>query len=79
VQPKSIGAKLGTEAKAGIWALGRAMSDAGENNKQRNRVIARNEAERQTVGDIRVSAWAIVFAVIAGVIAVAIVWAWLKR
>ena len=55
------------------------MIDAGDDNKQRNRVIARNEAERQTTGDIRVSAWAIVFAIIAGVIAVAIVWAWLKR
>jgi hypothetical protein len=55
------------------------MSDAGENDKQRNRVIAQNEAERQTVGDIRVSAWAIVFAIIVGVVAVAIVWAWLTR
>jgi len=35
------------------------VSDAdGETNK-RNREIAQNEAERQTVGDIRVSAWAI--------------------
>jgi len=55
------------------------MTDAGKDNKERNRVIAQNEAERQTTGDIRVSAWAIVFAVIAGVIAVAIVWAWLSR
>jgi hypothetical protein len=55
------------------------MSDAGEDNKQRNRVIAQNEAERQTIGDIRVSAWAIVFAIILGVIAVAIVWAWFTR
>ena len=56
------------------------MSDAGKNDKkQRNRVIAQNEAERQTTGDIRVSAWAIVFAGIIAVIAVAIVWAWLSR
>ncbi len=55
------------------------MNDAGNDNKQRNRVIAQNEAERQTTGDIRVSAWTIVFAFIIGVIAVAIVWAWLKR
>lgn len=56
------------------------MSDGGKDDKQqRNRVIAQNEAERQTIGDIRVSAWAIVFAVVAGVIAVAIVWAWLNR
>jgi Flp pilus assembly protein TadB len=55
------------------------MTDGGEDNKQRNRVIAKNEAERQTTGDIRVSVWAIVFAIIAGVIAVGIVWAWLSR
>ncbi len=55
------------------------MSDAGTDKKQRNRVIAQNEAERQTTGDIRVSAWAIVFAIIIGVIVVAIVWAWLAR
>ena len=30
------------------------MSDT-EDEKQRNRVIAENEAERQTIGDIRVS------------------------
>jgi hypothetical protein len=33
-------------------------------NKQRNRQIAENEAERQTVGDIRVSTWAIAVTVI---------------
>jgi hypothetical protein len=55
------------------------MSDAGEDNKQRNREIARNEAERQTVGDVRVSVWAIAIAVIVGVIVVAIVWARLSR
>jgi hypothetical protein len=55
------------------------MSDAGEGNKQRNREIARNEAERQTVGDVRVSVWAIAIAVVLGVIVVAIVWTWLKR
>jgi Flp pilus assembly protein TadB len=56
------------------------MSEAGKDDKQeRNRVIAQNEAERQTTGAIRVSAWAIVFAVVAGCIAVGIVWAWLSR
>ena len=55
------------------------MSDAGEDNKQRNREIARNEAMRQTVGDVRVSAWAIAIAILVGVIAVAIGWAWLHR
>jgi len=48
-------------------------------NKQRDRVIARNEARRETVGDIRVSAWAIGVAVVAGVIALGIVLGWLHR
>jgi len=39
-------------------------------NKQRNREIAENEADRQTVGDIRVSAWAIAAAVIIALAAV---------
>jgi len=38
--------------------------------KERNREIAENEAERQAVGDIRVSAWAIAVAVIIGLAAV---------
>jgi hypothetical protein len=46
------------------------MSDADKDNKSRNREIARNEAERQTVGDVRVSAWAIAAAVIIGLAAV---------
>jgi uncharacterized protein HemX len=46
------------------------MSDADKENKLRNREIADNEAERQTVGDIRVSAWAIAAAVIIGLAAV---------
>lgn len=46
------------------------MSEADKDNKSRNREIARNEAERQTVGDIRVSAWAIAAAVIIGLAAV---------
>jgi hypothetical protein len=55
------------------------MSGADNGNKERNREIARNEEERQTVGDVRVSSWAIVFTVIGAVIVVAIVWGWLKR
>jgi len=46
------------------------MNDAEKDNKIRNREIAENEAERQTVGDIRVSAWAIAAAVIIGLAAV---------
>jgi hypothetical protein len=47
---------------------GQAMSDS-ENN-QRNREIAENEAQRQTIGDIRVSVWAVAIAVIIGLAAV---------
>jgi uncharacterized protein HemX len=45
------------------------MSDS-ENEKARNKEIAENEAERQTIGDIRVSGWAIAVAVIIGLAAV---------
>jgi small-conductance mechanosensitive channel len=54
------------------------MKDA-RSDKERDRAIARNEAERQTTGSIRVSVWAIAVAVIIGVIAVAVVRAWLSR
>jgi uncharacterized protein HemX len=43
--------------------------------KTRNREIARNESERQTTGDIRVSAWAIAAAVIVALAVVAWVFA----
>jgi uncharacterized protein HemX len=46
------------------------VSGADKDNKARNREIAQNEAERQTTGDIRVSAWAIAVAVIVGIAAV---------
>ena len=46
------------------------MNDLKAENKARNREIAENEAERQTVGDIRVSAWAIAVAVMIGLAAV---------
>jgi hypothetical protein len=55
------------------------MSSSDQDNKQRNREIAENEAERQTVGDVRVSVWAIAVTVIAGIIVFAIAWSWLKR
>ena len=55
------------------------MSSADNGNKERNREIAHNEEMRQTVSAVRVSGWAIVFAVIIGVIVIAIVWAWLNR
>jgi uncharacterized protein HemX len=46
------------------------VSGADKDNKTRNREIAQNEAERQTTGDIRISAWAIAMAVIIGLAAV---------
>jgi hypothetical protein len=46
------------------------VSDADGETKKRNREIAQNEADRQTVSDIRVSAWAIAAAVIIGLAAV---------
>jgi hypothetical protein len=52
---------------------------SSDQDKQRNREIAENEANRQVVGDVRVSIWAIAVAVIAGLIVFGIVWAWLNR
>jgi Flp pilus assembly protein TadB len=55
------------------------MSSSDQDNKRRNREIAENEADRQTVGDVRVSVWAIVVTIIAGVIVFGVAWAWLHR
>jgi hypothetical protein len=55
------------------------MSSSDQENKQRNREIAENEARREAVSDVRVSTWAVAIAVIAGVIVFAIVWLWLSR
>jgi uncharacterized protein HemX len=55
------------------------MSSSDQENQQRNREIAQNEAIRQTTSAVRVSGWAIAFAIIIGVIVVGFVWAWLKR
>ena len=52
---------------------------SSDQDKQRNREIAENEATRQVVGDVRVSVWAIAVAIIAGLIVFGIVWAWLNR
>jgi len=49
------------------------MNGANE-NKERNREIARNEEKRQTIGAIRVSGWAIVFTIIIAVIVVGLLW-----
>ncbi|MBR1224965.1 MULTISPECIES: hypothetical protein [unclassified Bradyrhizobium] len=55
------------------------MSSSDQENRQRNREIAENEAKREVVSNVRVSTWAIAVAVIAGVIVFGIVWAWLSR
>ncbi len=55
-----------------------AMSSPDQ-DRQRNRKIAENEADRQVIGDVRVSVWAIAVSVVAGVIVLGIVWAWLNR
>ncbi len=52
---------------------------SSDQDKQRNRKIAENDANRQVVGDVRVSVWAIAVAIVAGVIVFGIVWAWLNR
>ena len=52
---------------------------APDQDKQRNREIAANEAQRQAVSAVRVSSWAIAVAVIIGVIVVGIIWAWMKH
>ena len=40
------------------------MNDVNRETRMRDREIARNESVRQTIGDIRVSTWAIAVAVI---------------
>jgi hypothetical protein len=55
------------------------VSDSESENKQRDRQIAHNEAKREAVSSVRVSSWAIGVAVVLGVIAFAIVWAWVHR
>jgi hypothetical protein len=55
------------------------MSDPKQSEKERNREIARNESERETVSAVRVSSWAIAVALVVGMIACAVVWAWLHR
>jgi hypothetical protein len=58
---------------------GISVSNSESENKQRDRKIAHNEANREAVSAVRVSSWAIGVAVLAGVIAFGIGWAWLHR
>jgi uncharacterized protein HemX len=55
------------------------MTTQEEKNKERNQQIAENEEVRQVTGAFRVSAWAIVFAIILGTIAVWTGWGWLRH
>jgi hypothetical protein len=55
------------------------MSSYDQESKQRNRSIAENEAKREMVSNVRVSAWAIAATIVVGVIAFGIVWAWFHR
>ncbi len=50
-----------------------------QENKERDQQIAENEEVRQATGAFRVSAWAVVFAVILGAIAVWAGWGWLAH
>ena len=47
------------------------MTDPTGESKQRNREIAANESSRQTTSSIRVSVWAILVAVVIGLVAYA--------
>jgi hypothetical protein len=55
------------------------MSSSDQQNKDRNREIAANEAEREAVSSVRVSSWAIAVTVIAGLIVFSVAWMWLNR
>jgi len=55
------------------------MSSSDKENKDRNREIAANEAQREAVSSVRVSSWAIGVTIIVGVIVFGIVWMWLKH
>jgi Flp pilus assembly protein TadB len=58
---------------------GISVSNSESENKQRDRQIADNEANRVAVSGLRVSSWAIGVAVIVGVIVFGIAWAWMHR
>lgn len=55
------------------------MSSSDQDDRKRNREIAENEAERQTLGDVRVSVWAIAATCVAAAVVFGLVWAWLNR
>ena len=55
------------------------MSSSDQENRQRDREIAANEAKREMVSSVRVSTWAIAVTIMIGVIVFGIVWAWINR
>jgi len=55
------------------------MSEPGQGDRERNREIARNESERETVSAVRVSSWTIGLAVVLALIALGLAWPWLHR
>jgi F0F1-type ATP synthase assembly protein I len=55
------------------------MSSSDQENRQRNREVAENEAKREMASNVRVSTWAIAATVVVGVILFWIVWAWFHR
>jgi hypothetical protein len=55
------------------------VSNSESENKQRDRKIADNEANRVAVSGVRVSTWAIAAAVIIALIVLGIAWPWLNR
>jgi hypothetical protein len=67
-------AATGYESPQAKRERGQAMNEAEKDLKQRNRTIAENESERQTISAIRVSTWAIAVAVVLGLI----VFGWVK-
>ena len=52
---------------------------ASDEERERNREIARNQAAKEAVSAVRVSSWAIALAVMVGVVVLGIVWAWMYR
>jgi len=55
------------------------MSSTGQENRDRDREIAENEARREAVSNVRVSTWAIAVTVIIGLMVFGVVWMWLNR
>jgi hypothetical protein len=54
------------------------MGEPEQNEKDRNREIARNESEREAKSAVRVSSWAIGIAIVLGLIALGLAWPWLR-